>query len=312
MGLYLGIDTSNYTTSVAIYDSDSKTMISEKRLLPVKHGERGLMQSSALFEHTRQLPMCLEAAFSSFNDVNLNAVAVSDKPRNVSGSYMPVFLAGVSSATAAACSSSVTLYRTSHQVGHILSALYSTENIEFIHKPFIAFHVSGGTTEALLVTPHNEEIISCEIVARSLDLKAGQAIDRAGVLMGLDFPCGAKMDELAQNGTSPLRVKPTIIGNDCSLSGLENKFKNLIDKNESNENVSRFIFEYLAETIEKMSLNLREKYGDIPFVYAGGVMSNSIIKSKLESFGGLFCEPRFSSDNAAGVAIFAYLKDLGV
>ncbi len=312
MGLYLGIDTSNYTTSVAIYDSDSKTMTSEKRLLPVKQGERGLMQSSALFEHTRQLPLCLEAAFSSFKEVNLSAVAVSNKPRNALSSYMPVFLAGVSSATAAACSSGVTLHKTSHQVGHILSALFSTDKLELITKPFIAFHVSGGTTEALLVTPHKDEIISCEIVAKSLDLKAGQAIDRAGVLMGLDFPCGAQMDKLAQNGLNPLKAKPTIIGNDCSLSGLENKFKDLIDKNEIKENVSRFIFEYLAETIEKMSLNLREKYGDIPFVYAGGVMSNSIIKSKLERFGGLFCEPKFSSDNAAGIAIFAYLKDLGV
>ncbi len=312
MGLYLGVDTSNYTTSVAIYDSDSKTMISQKRLLPVKQGERGLMQSSALFEHTRQLPVCLEAAFSSFNEVNLSAVAVSDKPRNVKGSYMPVFLAGVSCATAAACSGGVSLYKTSHQVGHILSALFSAGKLELINKPFIAFHVSGGTTEALYVTPHKEEIISCKKVAQSLDLKAGQAIDRAGVLMGLDFPCGAQMDILAQSGTNPLKVKPTIIGDDCSLSGLENKFKGLLDKGEPKENVSRFIFEYLADTIEKMSLNLREKYGSIPFVYAGGVMSNSIIKSKLERFGGLFCEPKFSSDNAAGIAIFAYLKDLGV
>ena len=57
-----------------------------------------------------------------------------------------------------------------------------------------------------------------------------------------------------------------------------------------------------------MTEKLKGKYGDIPFVYAGGVMSNSLIKEKISKLGGLFCEPKFSSDNAAGIAIYSYLK----
>jgi len=308
MSVFVGIDTSNYTTSVAIYDTQKGVLKNCKKLLPVNAGEKGLMQSKALFEHTRQLPEVLEAAFSSFNELKIDGVGVSEKPRNVDGSYMPVFLAGVSCANAIALSNNVNLYKTSHQVGHILSALYSVNKLDLISEEFIAFHYSGGTTEALLVTPDEEQIIKCEKIAESSDLKAGQAIDRVGVMLGLNFPAGAKLDELSSKGTNPIKIKTSFKGLNCSLSGVENKAKDLLEKGEKHENIARFTIEYIKETVLKMTENLKVVYGDLPIVYSGGVMSNSIIKAELSKQGGIFCEPEFSSDNAAGIAVFASLK----
>lgn len=308
MGLFVGFDTSNYTTSVAVYDSDNNTMQNCKKLLPVAEGEKGLMQSKALFEHIRQLPEITEAAFSPFSDIKIVAVGASDKPRNIENSYMPVFLAGVSVATAVASSNNVKLFKTSHQVGHILASLYSAKRLDLINKQFIAFHVSGGTTEALLVTPDKDEVIKCEKIAESTDLKAGQAIDRVGVMLGLAFPAGAELDKLSQNGVSPIKAKPVLKGLDCSISGVENKAIKLYENGENKENIARFAIEFILNTIFEMTLLIKEQYGDIPFVYGGGVMSNSLIRNKLSEIGGIFCEPQFSSDNAAGIAIYSYLK----
>lgn len=309
MGLYIGFDTSNYTTSVSVFNSDDNTVNNCKKLLPVGEGEKGLMQSKALFEHIRQLPEVMEAAFSPFSETNISAVGVSDKPRNIKGSYMPVFLAGVNAATAAALSNNVSLYKTSHQVGHILSALYSSDRLDLVNRQFIAFHISGGTTEALLVTPDKEEIIKCEKKAYSLDLKAGQAIDRVGVMLGLKFPAGAELDKLSKKGVSPIKPKPVIKGVNCSISGVENKAEKLFKDGEKKESIARFTIEFILNTVLQMTLKLKEIYGDIPFVYSGGVMSNSLIREELSKLGGIFCEPQFSSDNAVGIAIYAYLKE---
>ncbi len=298
MSVTLGIDTSNYTTSVALYDDETDVMKSCGKLLPVENGERGLQQSKALFLHTRQLPEVLEDAFSLFNK-RPDCVCVSEKPRSVDGSYMPVFSAGVSAATSAAYSLGVPLYKTSHQNGHVMAALYSIGKIKLANEPFIAFHISGGTTEALYVTPSKDDLIKCEIVAKTLDLNAGQVIDRVGVKLGMDFPCGNELDKLAQKGKLTQKPHPTLKENDCCLSGLENICEKLA-KTEPPENVARFLFEYISETVSKMSNLLREKYGNLPFVYAGGVMRNSIVR---ENINGYFAEPKYSSDNAAGVAV---------
>lgn len=308
MSVFVGFDTSNYTTSVAVYDDEKNIMISRKKLLPVEDGEKGLMQSKALFCHIRQLPEVMEAAFSSLSEFEIKGVGVSNKPRNTDGSYMPVFLAGVSAAAAVAASHKIPLFKTSHQIGHIIAALYNSNRMDLINQRFIAFHVSGGTTEALLVTPDDEHILNCEIVAKSLDLKAGQAIDRVGVMLGLSFPAGAELDRLSQNGVCPEFPKPILKGNNCCISGLENKCISMLEKGEKPENISRFAIEFICQVIEKMTSGLKRDYGDIPFLYVGGVMSNSIIKKRISDIGGIFCDSQFSSDNATGIAVSAAIK----
>lgn len=313
MSMYLGVDTSNYTTSVAIFDSDDNSIINRKKLLPVESGQIGLMQSKALFNHIRQLPEVVEAAFSSLNcEIRLNAVGCSQRPRDVKGSYMPVFLAGEAVAASIASSMRIPLYGFSHQAGHIVAALYSADRLDLLQHKFIAFHVSGGTTEAVLVEPSNENIVSCEIVAKTLDLKAGQAIDRIGAMLNLPFPSGKFLDELSLSGKLTKKVQPVLKGNDCCLSGLENICEKMIAENEKPEDVARFAIEYVYYTIYLMSNLLKEKFNNLPIVYAGGVMSNSIISNRLKSKNSIFADAEFSSDNAAGIAVMAFLNDKGL
>ncbi len=304
--MYLGFDTSNYTTSAALFNGND--IVQVKKLLQVKAGERGLRQSDAVFQHTVNMPEIL--AELEYDKSNIDAIAVSTRPRNIEKSYMPCFMAGKGIADAVSKFTSSKLYYTSHQVGHILAALYSVDRLDLINQKFIAFHVSGGTTEALLVTPDKEEIVKAQIIAQSLDLKAGQAIDRTGVLLGLDFPCGKELDRLSLLSDKSYKIKPSMKGIDCSLSGVENKAKTMIEKGESAQDISKFVLSYISASLEKMTELLLDKYGDLPLVFAGGVMSNKLIKTNITNkFSAYFAKPEFSCDNAAGVAIYAYLKD---
>ncbi len=307
---YLGFDTSNYTTSIAAYFPEENRVLHFKKLLPVKEGEKGLRQSDAVFHHTVQLHEEAEKLFKT-EKMLIEGIGASAFPRMAEGSYMPCFLVGVNTAKVLCAGLGKNVKITSHQNGHIIAALFSSGRLDLINERFIAFHVSGGTTEALLVEPDEKEVIKCTLIASSLDLKAGQAIDRAGVMMGLRFPCGAEMDALSKNATNEFKkLKVYSKDGSVSLSGLQNKAEKLFSEGESKENISRFCFEYIASALEIMTDNIIEKFGELPLVYSGGVMSNSIIKKRLkEKYNGFFASPEFSSDNAAGVAILAYLKE---
>ena len=302
--MYIGFDTSNYTTSVALFDG--KNVVNKKKLLTVKQGERGLRQSEAVFQHTVNMPELIsELKF----DEKIDAVGVSTRPRNIDKSYMPCFLVGVNNAVSFSKSLGVDLYKTSHQIGHILSALYSVDRLDLINERFIAFHVSGGTTEALLVEPDENEIIKATVIAQSLDLKAGQAIDRTGVLLGLTFPCGKMLDEMSLKCEKKFRHRLSFKNLDCSLSGVENKVKNMVGNTNENE-IAKFVITYIADTIDKMTENIIDKYGNLPLVFAGGVMSNTIINERIsKKYNAYFAKPELSCDNAVGIAIYAYLKD---
>ena len=304
--MYIGFDTSNYTTSVAVFDGEH--MINKRRLLTVKSGERGLRQSDAVFQHTVNMPSLISEIPVDKN--NIRAVAVSSRPRNIDGSYMPCFLVGINSAVSVSKFSGAPLYKTSHQVGHILAGLYSIERLDLINESFVAFHISGGTTEALLVEPDNDEIITAKIIAQSSDLKAGQAIDRAGVMMGLPFPCGKELDRLSLLSEKKYKIKPSMNGLYCSLSGVENKAKKLFENGESKEDISKFVLTYIANSIDEMTQRIIDAYGNIPIMFVGGVMSNTLIRNQItKKYNAYFAEPDLSCDNACGIAIYAYLKD---
>lgn len=307
---YLGFDTSNYTTSAALYYPEENRIVHRKKLLPVKEGEKGLRQSDAVFHHTNQLHEISRELFENEKAV-IDGIGASAFPRMAEGSYMPCFLVGLNTAKVLSCVLNKSVNITSHQNGHIVAALYSAGRLDLLKEKFLAFHVSGGTTEALLVEPCEEEIIKCTLVASSLDLKAGQAIDRAGVMMGLKFPSGAEMDKLAQKSERTFKkIKVYSKGADVSLSGLENKCRKMLSENESKEDISMFCFQYILSAVDTMTEKLLAEYGDLPLLYSGGVMSNSIIKEKLiEKYNGIFAIPEFSADNAAGVAILTYLKE---
>lgn len=308
MSAYLGIDTSNYTTSVCLYDSESGKVISRRKLLPVKDGELGLRQSDAVFHHVQQLSELFDSAFDGFED-RIKAIGVSYAPRTAEGSYMPCFTVGLMVAKVLQSVLKVPLYTFSHQQGHIAAALYSIDRLDLLHEKHIAFHVSGGTTEALLVNG-TDGFVTTDIVAKTLDLNAGQLIDRIGVMLGLHFPCGAELERLALSCDEKIKVRPTLKGMDCCLSGGQNIAEKYLKEGKNPEFLARFAMEYTAAAIAGMSERIRDNYGDLPFVYAGGVMSDSIIREKLCSrFDCLFAKPEFSCDNAAGTAALAYIKD---
>ncbi len=306
---YLGIDTSNYTTSAALYFPEEDRIVHKKMLLPVKLGEKGVRQSDAVFHHTVQLSQVYDELLSG-NNINIESVGASAFPRMAEGSYMPCFLVGLNTAKIISKTNNLSLNITSHQVGHILAALYSCKRMELINERFIAFHLSGGTTEALLVEPDDKEIIKCSLIGKSLDLKAGQAVDRVGVMLGMGFPAGAELDRLSQGSDKTYKIKPCVKGSDISLSGVENKCKAMLDKGEKPCDIAKYCIEYICTSLEKMTDALLIEYGNLPLIYSGGVMSNSYIRTCFQNkYNGLFASPEFSADNAAGVAIMAYLKE---
>lgn len=306
---YLGIDTSNYTTSTAVYCPDCDGILQKKKLLPVPEGTLGLRQSDAVFHHTVQLPQLLEELAKEF-DGRIRAVAVSSAPRDTEGSYMPCFLTGMAVARAVASFLKVPLYFFSHQSGHIAAALYSTGMLSYLERPFYAFHVSGGTTEALLVTPDNVHIFHKELLAQSLDLKAGQAVDRVGGMLGLTFPAGAELDLLAQKSQRHFQIRPSMKGADCSLSGIQNQCEKMLHAGERPEDIARFCIESIRAAIDAMAQQMIRRHGDYPFVFAGGVMSNRIIRDAIsQKYEARFAEPSFSCDNAAGIAVLAAVRE---
>lgn len=307
--MFAGFDTSNYTTSAAVM-CDS-TIKNYKKMLSVAENARGLRQSDAVFQHTVNMPDLLSDMAEDFDLRDVKAVGVSARPRNAAGSYMPCFLVGLNTAKAAAAFCGCKCYETSHQVGHILAALYSAEKLDLIKDRFLAFHVSGGTTEAVLVTPNREQILKADIVAASTDLKAGQAIDRTGVLLGMRFPCGAELEKEAEKSNRDFKIRASMQGCNCSFSGIENKVKIMIANGESKCDIAKFALESVRVSLDSMLSAVLQEYGSLPVVFAGGVSSNKTIRKTVsEKYGAYFAEPRFSSDNAAGTAVFAALKSL--
>lgn len=304
---FLGFDTSNYTTSVAYFDGVN--MYQEKRLLPVKEGERGLRQSDAVFHHTKAYPELTTLLVENIS-CDIYAVGASVSPTTQEGSYMPCFLVGEGAARTVGAVNNVPVYSFSHQQGHIAAALFSAGKTELLNEKFLAFHVSGGTTDLVLCEPDPIQIIKVTPVASSSDLKAGQAVDRIGVRLGLKFPAGAAVEVLAAQ--SKKEFKPTKIklkDGFCSLSGLENKCIKMIEDGSYYEDVAKFLLTYIADVVIAMTKDAFGKIGTLPVVYAGGVMSDKIIRDRIQcEIESYFAEPQYSCDNAAGIAYLTYLS----
>lgn len=305
MSAFLGIDTSNYTTSAALFDSEANTIIQSKKLLPVKAGGLGLRQSDAVFAHVKQLGDMVQNVFDEYRE-EITAIGVSTRPRDIDGSYMPCFLVGEMAANCLGAALKAPVLPFAHQQGHVAAALYSAGRLDLFRERFIAFHLSGGTTEALLVEPSAERIIRCTKIGGSMDLKAGQAVDRVGVMLGLPFPAGKYLEELALKSDRKFKIKPVMKGTECCLSGVENKCRKMLENGEKPEDIALFCLKSVEAALCGMTDSTLSEYGKLPLVYAGGVMSNRIIRNTIENkYGGIFAKPEFSSDNAAGIAVLA-------
>lgn len=303
--LFLGIDTSNYTTSVAVVNGEGEILANSKRLLTVKEGACGLRQSDALFLHTVNLPDILSSVKEHL-PISPSAIGVSSTPRRAEGSYMPCFLAGVSAANAASLASGAPLYSFSHQCGHLMAAIVSSERYDVLEKTFCAFHVSGGTTEILTVDFRGNGF-DARLVGGTRDLNAGQVIDRIGVMLGLAFPAGPMLEKLAlQNEKEIPKRKFSIDGTYTNLSGLENMARKLYEESGDKALTAAFTLRFIADTLDKLTENYFAKFGEMPVIYAGGVMSNALIQKQLSlKYDAGFAVPQLSSDNAVGIAMLA-------
>lgn len=305
MKAVLGIDTSCYTTSAALVSLDGQILAASRRLLTVQEGERGLQQSQGLFQHVKNLPQMIERVFADAPQADVVAVCASTRPRPAEESYMPVFRAGESQARAAAAMLRVPFYPVSHQEGHVRAAMVDSGLCA--EKPFLALHLSGGTTEILLCD--NGKI---ELLGGSLDLHAGQLIDRMGVKMHMPFPAGPSLEKLAMGATATGSIGVAIKGVDCCMAGAENKATKWLENGEmSHEQIAAEVFDFICRTVYRQIEAAGEQTGARQALLAGGVASSTHLRAMLEKRAkkrGLACRlhfarPELSGDNAVGVAL---------
>ena len=280
--MVLGFDTSNYTTSVAISDGVGGKNCS--RLLDVRPGELGLRQSDALFAHVKRLPELARALFAEYPGAEITAIGASTRPRAVEGSYMPCFLAGQSTAETMA------------------AALWSAGRMELMDVPHLAWHLSGGTTELLLITPEGKNV-RAEKLGGTSDISAGQLIDRTGKLLGLQFPAGKALDALSRESDAKEDFRVKVNGLTFSFSGLQNKVEGYHTAGHGAAETARYALRSVIGCILRTTEAARKAYPGLPVVFSGGVASNAMLREACVGTDAVFAQPQFSTDNAMGVAI---------
>ncbi|MBQ7330407.1 MAG: DNA-binding protein [Oscillospiraceae bacterium] len=298
----IGFDTSNYTTSIAYLDGQDGVNCS--KLLPVKPGELGLRQSDAVFHHTKSLPELSGRLFSHVNKDLVTAVAVSTRPRAVEGSYMPCFMVGYSHAKMLSDALHVPLHEVSHQQGHVAAALWSADRMDLMDKPHLAWHLSGGTTELLLVEPDGKNV-RCQRIGGTTDISAGQLIDRTGQLLDLPFPAGKHLDALSKNASKRDVFQVKCPDMEFSLSGVQNKVQQYFAAGNTPENTAAFALMCVCRAVIRATENARKVYPGLEVVFSGGVASNSMLRELTAPLNGVFAKPEYSTDNAMGVAVLA-------
>lgn len=309
MDVILGIDTSNYRTSLCLINLQGSIVAEEKQLLMVGTGKRGLQQSEALFQHVKQLPLL--AKNMTMNHYRLVAVAVSRKPRPVEGSYMPVFLAGEMVAEMISHFQQIPLFYTTHQEGHIAAGEYTLEKpIEQDH--FLAVHLSGGTSELLECRRHTGGY-EIQQLGGTKDLHAGQLIDRIGVALGLPFPSGPYLEEMGRTidlEETDFYVPSSVKGYWFSFSGPEAALLRALKEGVSPAKIARGAESCIANTLEKVLRKAIEEGYPKDILIVGGVAANSYLRNRLihrlspKSIGArlYFADLHYSGDNAFGVA----------
>ncbi len=301
MSVCLGLDTSNYTTSAAVFDGMGGRNCG--KLLDVPEGALGLRQSDALFQHVKRLPAMFAKLRQEGVFTNISAVGASTRPRAVEGSYMPCFLPGETVGRCIADVLGVPFFDCAHQEGHIAAAAWSAGRLDLLDVPHLAWHLSGGTTELLYVEPDG-----CGIKVRCIggtsDISAGQLIDRTGKLMNIAFPAGKAIDSFAlmQEKGKFFRVKMNEFS--FSLSGVENQVKAMVEQGKDQQIVSRFVLDTVANAVVGATKAAWEKWPGLPVLCSGGVASSMCLRQWMDF--AVFAKPEFSTDNAMGTAILTY------
>ncbi len=299
----IGVDTSNYTTSIACFDGIGGENCS--KLLPVKQGELGLRQSDAVFAHIKSLPELSGRLFSHVQPGEITAVGVSTRPRAVEGSYMPCFMVGYSHARLLSDSLGVPLVEVSHQQGHVAASLWSAGHLELMDQPHLAWHLSGGTTELLLVEPEGKNV-RCTKIGGTTDISAGQLIDRTGQLLELPFPSGRHLDALSKGAVRKETFKVKCANMEFSLSGIQNKVQQFHTSHGESAETAAYALRCVSGAVYQATQQALKAYPGMQVVFSGGVASNSMLRQVLAPLDPIFSQPQFSTDNAMGVAVLTH------
>lgn len=308
MARFLGIDTSCYTTSAAVYDSSGEPAGEERIVLSVKEGNRGLSQSQMVFQHTRNLPVILQKLSPLLQDIK--GIGVSSFPRRRADSYMPAFLVGKGAAFSLAAALHVPVYEFSHQENHALAAI--SKHPSLWGKPFYMMHMSGGTMDVLSALWQGE-CMEITTLMDSKDITAGQLIDRVGVALGLHFPCGKELEKLALAGHHTYHIPRSAVKGAFSFSGPETKVQRDIASGKyAREDIAEGVLEQIGKALDKELSAC--PFENRPFIAVGGVMANKYLRSRVEEILGkkeikvYFADVETSSDNATGNAFGAYMR----
>lgn len=304
MSVALGLDTSNYTTSAAWFDGEHGDNVG--KLLEVPQGSLGLRQSEALFQHVKRLPAMVESLRETGLPQHLSALGASTRPREVEGSYMPCFLAGESQARVMASVLALPFYPFSHQQGHIAAAAWSAGRMDLLDRPHLVWHLSGGTTELLHVVPDGVSVrASC--IGGTSDISAGQLIDRTGKRLDLAFPAGKAVDALSLQAEKRENFRVKVKDSTFSFSGIENKMNALAEAGTAPAEICWYVLASIIGAVETATKQALVQYPGLPVLCAGGVASNQMLRQRMiQRCGAVFAEPRFSTDNAMGVAILTW------
>lgn len=306
----LGIDTSNYTTSIAVLDEDYNLIADERIILDVPKGARGLRQSDAVFKHIQNIPIMSENIFKHIDRNRIKCVSVSNKPRPIKDSYMPAFVSGQAFAKTLSCALDCDYMTFSHQEGHIRAGCIDTTiNVK---EGIVVLHLSGGTTEMLLVK--QDEGYDIEIIGGSQDISFGQLIDRVGVHIGLPFPAGKWLDRMAFDYSGPrtqFLKKICIKDTEINLSGIETQCIRSLENNIDQQALISELFYRISEALKQLIINIASKSKHTNILLVGGVSASECIKKYLTD--GLrntdnqvyFSKPQLSTDNAVGIAALA-------
>lgn len=318
MELFLGIDTSCYTTSLAIVDGEGNLLSEARRLLVTPPGGRGLAQNEAVFQHINNLPDLFDQLCADADTSRLRGIAASIRPRPVQGSYMPVFRVARSFGRSLSAMFGVPFTGTSHQEGHLAAGIWSARGPQ--ETEFLAVHLSGGTTELLHVSKgtgsdNTGQVFKINLLGGTSDLHAGQFVDRVGVALGLPFPAGPQLEQLArtcpEDDSVAVTIPSSVKGYQISFSGPETQALRLIAQNTAKPLVARAVEKCIAASLEKLVRRAVADTGTKDVLIVGGVSANIFIREKLTAKLNhreigvrlYFADPGLSSDNAVGTAL---------
>lgn len=312
---YLGIDTSNYKTSIALVDENGNIVLNRSELLEVKLGQKGLRQSDAFFKHCNNLPAYVEGVSRIIDPQDIVAIGVSTRPRRREDSYMPCFMAGYFLAKELGSILHIPVYEFSHQEGHAAAVMMGNDSLN--NNKNLFFHLSGGTTE-FLTCERDALGYDMQIVGGTRDISIGQLLDRVGVAMGFAFPSGKFLDEIAARGTTEKYFLPGFnsIGGYFNLSGVETKILRWLETRPGKKEIDSMVtelFQKIADLLYNNAAELSGAYETSKIIISGGVASSTTIRKLIASrdvYKNIYFGPtELSGDNAVGIALLAKETD---